>query len=125
MHNLIDMDPHLFYELDAGYALLKQRIVARSEVTLGEAIPVSCMFDVNWLLLGTQRIGYFFRSQFKVMSGGGYLVTFMESKRGTATAAETLLKIKDELVLFHFPNRGTLAISPVIGEELKHIFEEQ
>lgn len=125
MLTTVDMDPHQFIELGAGYVLLKQRIPAQTEVTIGDVIPMSGMLETRWLMQGTVRVGYYFTTQFKAMNGGGYLVAFIESKRGTATTAETLLKIKDELVMFHFPNRGTMAISPVIGEEIISIFAEQ
>jgi hypothetical protein len=121
----LNLDPHQFIGLDAGYVLLKQPVAQDTEILTGELIPISGMFEIRWLMLDSQRVGYFFTSQFRMVNGGGYLYACVESKRGTATASETLLKIKDELVVFHFPNRGTLAICPKVDESTNVIFSEQ
>lgn len=120
----LDMDPHLFYELDGGHALFRQRIPFRSEFVIGDRIPLSCMFEGYWLMIGTERVGYIFSSQFQTVNNGGFIVTFMEAKRGSATTSETLLKT-DDICVFNFPNKGTLIVSPAIGEETVTIFEEQ
>jgi hypothetical protein len=123
----VDMNPHQFYELDAGYVLLKQPMKAKTGVELGEEIPLKGALSTRWLLCNGHRIGYYFSTTFKAFNGGGFLLAYIESKskKGIATTAEVLLKIKDEIVIFHFPNRGTMAISPVVNEEIANIFSEQ
>jgi hypothetical protein len=118
------MDPHLFYELDGGHALLRAAIPKRTTITVGEQIPLSCMFDAYWLLVRGERVGYLFMSSFQVQNSGGFLCAYMEAKRGSANTVEVLLKT-DEIVIYHYPNKGTLIVSPSIGEDIRVIFEEQ
>lgn len=120
----INMDPHLFYELDGGHAIFRHPITQRVVLTVGDRIPLSCMFEGYWMLVHGERVGYIFSSQFQTMNSGGYIVAYMEAKRGLATSSETLLKT-DDLVIFNFPNKGTLIVSPKIGDETITIFEEQ
>jgi hypothetical protein len=82
------------------------------------------MFELNWLTLDERRIGLLFRSAFQVTNGGGYLVAFMNQARGRATQVDVLLKT-DDLVIYNFPNRGTMAVLTQIGPEVQTVFEEQ
>jgi hypothetical protein len=120
----IPMDPHLFYELDGGHALLRTALPARAQITVGELIPLSCMFDAYWLLVRGERVGYLFTTSFQVKNSGGFICAFMEAKRGAADRVEVLLKT-DDCVIYNFPNKGTLVISPAIAEEVTTIFDEQ
>jgi hypothetical protein len=43
---------------------------------------------------------------------------------GKASNVEVLLKTPD-LVVYHYTNRGTLAVCPVVGDDVRTIFEEQ
>lgn len=120
----IPMDPHLFYELDGGHALLRTAIPKRTTVSVGDKIPLSCMFDAYWLLVRGERVGYLFCSNFQVQNSGGFICAYMGAKRGLATTVEVLLKT-DEVIIYNFPNKGTLIVSPSIGDETRTIFEEQ
>jgi len=122
---LIDVAPGLFYAADGAHVMFLREFTGMFDCHIGERIPISCMFDVYWLVdADKEKIGFWFTTQFKVINGGGYLCTFLESKKGKADVAETLVKT-DDLVVFHYPNRGTLLISPRISPEITTIIDEQ
>ena len=81
------------------------------------------MFDIHWATLNGARVGFVLSSRFEVSNGGAYLMTFMRNK-GQATECETLIK-DENLVVFHYPNKGTLAVSPLVNSEIDVIFTEQ
>jgi hypothetical protein len=122
----VPMDPYLFYELGGGYALNKGPHALPDDAVLkvGPAIPLSCMFDCYWLLHEGQKVGYYFRSTFQVLNDGGYVCAYMGAARGAADRVEILLNT-EELVVFHYPGKGTMIISPHVGTELTQIFTEQ
>lgn len=119
----LDADPGLFYKLGSGHAIFKEKTAA-GELTKGAQIPLSCMFQAYWLLRGKDRVGYYFVSQFQVDNRGGYLVTYLNNGAGKADSVEVMLKT-EHLVVFHYPNRGTLIISPSVSEDVQTIFQEQ
>jgi hypothetical protein len=82
------------------------------------------MFDIYWLMVEDRRVGLLFGSSFQVKNGGGYLVAYMNQARGRATQVDVLLKTED-LVIYNYPNRGTMAVLTQIGPEVQTIFEEQ
>jgi hypothetical protein len=120
-----NVDPHLFYEANGGFSLFTQPIKANTEIQIGPKIPLACMFTASWLLVGDERVGYFFQSEFQTINQGGYVVTFLESKRGNATAVEVVLKIEKVLVVYNYPGKGSLIVSPKASEALNLIFSEQ
>jgi hypothetical protein len=123
MYLAIDASVGTFYSIGQGYALFTE-IMKPGELSLGESIPLKCMFQGFELLSGGRRIGYYFESTFKSKNHGGYIVASLSNK-GPAETVEVILKIKDLLVCYHYPNRGTLIISPTIGDDTQVIFEEQ
>lgn len=120
----LDSESQLFYSTDLGFTLYSQELKQGTVLKIGERIPVACMFEVRWLLLDGRKIGYLFNSQFQVTNKGGYIMTYMNSGAGKASAVEVLVKT-DTLVVYHFPNHGTLVISPYIGNDIQNILEEQ
>lgn len=120
----LDTEAHLFYALGEGHALFTTKIEAGAVVTVGERIPVSCMFQMHWLVLNNAKVGFYFESQFHVVNSGGFLATYMNRGVGKASTVEVLLKTPD-LVVYHYTNRGTIAVCPVIGDDVKTVFEEQ
>lgn len=123
MKTVIDCKPGEFYELPGFYFLPLLDIGSGTDLTVGPRLPLSCMFEIHFAMIGSERVGYFFQSRFEVRNGGSYLQTYMRNK-GLATVTEPL--IKDEtLVVYNFPNRGALAISPLVNEEINTIFLEQ
>lgn len=121
---LIDVAPGLFYESDGAHVMFLREFTGMFDCFIGDRIPISCMFDVYWLMKDGERIGFWFTTQFKIINGGGYLCSFLESKKAKAEVAETLVKTND-LVIFHFPNRGTLIISPAVSPEVLNVIDEQ
>lgn len=119
----LDADPGYFYEVEGGFAIFKHTLKA-GPILKGPQIPLNCMFEAYWLLRGSEKVGYYFTSQFQTANHGGYLVTWMNNGAGKATSVEIMLKT-DELVVFNYPNRGTLAITPAVNEEISNIFDEQ
>jgi len=123
------LGPHVFHELGAGHVLLVAPIPAKHVIVLRDQIPLACMFELRRIVAtdgvnSTVNIGYYFSSQFKTVNNGGHLVTFMETKRGQAEHSDIMIKTED-LVIIHYPNRGTIAISPTIDEHTRLIFDEQ
>lgn len=121
--------PGVFYPLShagkvVGHALYKDRIEA-GPMKLGAKIPVACMTEIHWLMRGDKQVGFSFSSHFPIVNGGGYLLT-QSAKAGAAPSnrVETLVKTED-LIIFHYPNHGTLVISPMIEDQVQSIFEYQ
>lgn len=123
MKVLTDCTPGTFYEVFGQWLLPTTNIEAGSVLTLGQSLPITCMFDINWAMLNGSRVGFVLSSKFEVVNGGAYLMTFLKNK-GPATEVETLIK-DENLVVFHYPNKGTLAISPLVNPEIDVIFTEQ
>lgn len=123
LHLYLDADPGYFYELEGGYAIFKEPVKSGT-IVKGSQIPLNCMFEAYWLMRSGEKIGYYFVSQFQSANHGGYVVTWMNTGVGKATSVEVMLKT-DSLVIFNYPNAGTLVISPLINEEISTIFSEQ
>ena len=123
MKTLLDARPGCFLEVDGAYLLPTQVIPAGTDMQVGAALPVSCMFDINFMLVNGQRVGFLFKTRFEVDNGGSYLMTYLRNK-GAATEHETLIK-DENLVVFHYPNKGTLAICPLVNSESETILQEQ
>ena len=120
---MLDISPGIFYEIHGSYFLSKIRIPAFTFLTIGDSLPASSMFGIQWVLLNNESIGWLLSSGYLVINGGGYLLTYLNNKAGKAVSGDV---IKDnDLVVYNFPNRGSLAISPLIGPDISSIFEEQ
>jgi hypothetical protein len=118
-------DRGLFFEVaDQGWATYFEDLKAPFQVQVSERVPINCMFDVNWLTMDGRRVGLLFRSTFQVKNGGGYLVAFMNQARGKAQTVDVLLKT-DDLVIYNYPNKGTMVVLTQIGPEVQTVFEEQ
>jgi hypothetical protein len=123
MKTIIESRVGEFYGL-AGHFLLPTRFIeAGTELEVGSRLPINCMFDVHFAMLGEERVGFLFTTRFSVKNGGSYLMTYLKGKP-PAQEAEVLLK-SDDLVLYHFPNNGSLAVSPIVNQEINTIFIEQ
>lgn len=113
----------VFYTLKEGWVLLNRDVPRGSELIVSKDLPIRCMFKVQELTFEATRVGFLFTSGFEVINRGGFLFTHLKNKP-PATEYDTL--IKDEfLVLYDYPNRGTLAISPLVSDDIQTIFEEQ
>lgn len=123
MRLVLDANPGRFIEVDGAFLLTTQKVLAGAELHVGQPLHVSCMFDINFMMMNNQRIGFLFKTRFEVDNGGAYLMTYLRNK-GQATESETLIK-DENLVVFHYPNKGTLAISPLVNSEIETILQEQ
>lgn len=123
MKTVIDCAPGEFYELSGLYFLPTKVLPAQSVIDYGPRVPVSCMFDIHWAMQGEERVGFIFKSQFETTNTGTYLLTRLRNK-GPATEVEVLVK-DENLVVYHYPNIGTLATSPVVNSEIDTILTEQ
>jgi hypothetical protein len=119
----LDMKPGTFYDIGSGFMLPIQEVPFHSKLEIQSKLSVSCMFDIFFVSCGGTRVGFFFVTRFEVQNEGGYLITYLQNK-GKATEVEVLIKTED-LVVYNYPNRGTLAISPLVNPIIETIFEEQ
>src|SRR5579864_5752315 len=67
-----------FFKLDEGTVLFVVDMMPQ-KIYVGEALPLSCMFDINILLARTEEgedthVGYLFNTQFYCKTEGGYYV---------------------------------------------------
>ncbi len=123
MKTLTDCSPGIFYEVSGTYLLPTVEIKAGTIVEVGQRLPTNCMFDISFALIKGQRVGFLFQSRFTVENGGAYLITYLHNK-GQADDYEVC--VKDEaLVVYHFANKGTLAIAPKVNSEIETILQEQ
>lgn len=118
-----NLEAGTFYELGGGFYLPTQDVLHRSELVVANRLTVTCMFDVSLINYQDQTAGFFFKTRFEVQNHGGYLITFLQNKR-QATEVEVLIKTED-LVLYNYPNRGSLAISPRVSDLVATVFDEQ
>lgn len=120
-------DTGIFYRVNSTHYFLPTVDVEEDvTVTKGDKLPLSCMFDI-WFGMKeetNEKIGYFISSSFSVQEKGGIIIASLNKGLGKAKEVEVLLKTP-QLIVYHFPNRGTMAISPKIGESVSVVLEEQ
>lgn len=115
----------IFFQLEDAFYLFIHDIEP-GELEIGEELPLSCMFTIRRVMREGQQVGLQFVTQFYVKHEGGFILTYMKSGAGHANASpEVLLKIEKFVVIYNYPNKGTLAISPVVGPQIQCILEEQ
>ena len=119
----LDCEPDLFYEVDTGVIYPLLEIKAGTRLEMGRSIPVTGMLELWELSAGGKLSAYFFRSPFAMEAHGGYLISYLKNK-GVADSHEVVLKL-DHLIIYNFPNRGTLAVSPRVKDSLAKILESQ
>lgn len=84
------------------------------------------MFEMWEALQNKKPIGFYFQSAFKVENRGGYLLTFMESKRGQAKTSNLVIRNdQDGLIVYDFEGCGSLAISTKVSQFVHNILETQ
>lgn len=113
----------LFHRLGQGHAIVSEP-QEPGEYEIGQKFNLICMFEMWELKRGTQKVGHFLLSGMKVESRGGYILTYMESKKGLAGEHNLLIRSPDFL-LFDFPNCGALAVSMEVSPKMKKILEGQ
>lgn len=122
----INADEGVFCQVDAGYLLPLRNLPYGIE--LKPARPLSsngaCLFDITIMEdAHGERSGVYFETQFTVVNGGGYLLAYLKNKP-KAEECETLIR-SESLVVYHYRNRGTLAISTKVNNVIDNIFMDQ
>lgn len=119
----LDADPGTFYELGNGFFLPLCHMKFLTSVKIEDPLPVRCMFDISLVTYEGERVGFYLTTRFTVKNAGGYLLTYLQSK-GEATEVEVLIRT-DDLIVYNYPNRGSLAVTPLVSDKITTIFEEQ
>lgn len=116
--------PGVFIECAEGHVLPTVVVPENTLLIIGERLPLNCMFDIYFVTNAEgARVGFLFNSKFQVINGGSYLLTKLASK-SKAEVAEVLIR-EEDLVVYNYPNKGTLAISPLVNSEIETILAEQ
>ena len=123
MRSLLHIEPGLFYALGQGHMIADQPLPPGS-FELGTKLELNSMFDM-WLLnrLG-KPVGFYFVSAFKTICKGGFILTFMESKRGKAKTHRLVIR-QPEVMVYDFPGCGALAVATHVGDKVLSILTEQ
>ncbi len=119
----IPIEPHHFYTFSPFYLYAFQPIKPRRVVTL-VPLDISCMFQIYKVERRDEFLGLAFRSGNQVLNGGAYLVAFMQRTRGRADSSMTLMRTPD-IVIYNYPNVGTMAVSPRVNQHIETLLEEQ
>jgi len=71
-----------------------------------------------------QVVGFFLHSGFTVKNGGGYVVTYLESKRGKAKTGSLTIR-HPEMMVYTFEGCGALAVATKVNPKMLAILLEQ
>ena len=123
MKSLIDTEAGTFYAIGQGHMILEHD-QKPGEYEAGTKIELNSMFDMYVLNRDDKPVGYYFVSAFKTENKGGYIITYMESKRGRATVHRLLIRLP-EFMVYDFPACGALVVSTKVSDKVKSIFMEQ
>lgn len=119
----IETTPGIFHEMeDQSFVLFFKPF--KGQATVGQPLTLAGMFQAWWLLQDGKKVGMMFRTHFQVLNEGGFIVAFMNKARGRAVATDVVSKT-EELVIYNYPNRGTLITTPKTSAAVATIFEEQ
>lgn len=106
--------------------VLATRANSPGTIELGAKFQTVMMFEMWEALQNGQLIGFFFHSAYTVENKGGYLITFMESKRGAATTSNLVIRNdQDGLIVFDYEGCGSLAISTKVSAFVHSILDTQ
>ena len=97
-------------------------VPACSELQPGKEIPNGSMFSIRELLRGSEHVGYLFSSPFYTQNRGGILITSLADR--IANGHEVCVKL-DHLVIYNYPNTGSIAASPKVGPTVARMLESQ
>lgn len=125
MKTRIDFESGMFYSIADGHAIVFENIPAGTEFLRGTEYNLNSMFSM-WDLnsIGGDHVGFFFYTAMKVENKSGYLLTFMESKRGKAKDGKLVIRHPNVMV-YDFAGCGALAISTRVSEHMHSILMEQ
>ena len=119
----IPVDSHHFYDFSPYhvYAFKDIREVRRVEL---HEMDTNSMFQIYKMIRKGQLLGLAFRSANQVLNGGSYLISYMQKTKQKATNSVTLIRTPD-IVVYNYPNVGTMAISPKVNTQMAALLEEQ
>jgi hypothetical protein len=119
------LEPGEFSAVMDGHVLATERIEPGT-LDVCRKFDVVCMFGIWEVRRDQQLCGFYFHSGFQVENKGGYILTFMESKRGKASAADLVLRNdKDGLIVYSFDGCGAIAISTKVSKFVLGVFDTQ
>lgn len=118
----VDLTHGYFYSTDFGHLYFTHTIKAGEVLELGEPVPLKGLFTMHHVKRGLDKVGYVFGSAFRVLNHGSLIVAY--TSRGLAEEYETLVRLP-HLVIFNYPNRGTLVVNPAVSPELRDIMDSQ
>lgn len=116
----------IFYRLSSSHYFLPScDVPANADLVKGDQLPLSGMCTI-WFALNKngEKVGFIITSSFPMLDKGGVLIACLNKGRGRASSVEVHLKTK-EILVYHFPNRGTMIVNPQIGDSMRVILEEQ
>jgi len=121
---IVDVEPHIFFELEKGHGVTTVA-VPRGPLLLGEEFKLNIMFQM-WKLLdaNSMPVGFYFYSPFRVVNRGGVIATFRESKRGRAKTSRVVVRMP-ELVVYDVEGCGAIAVTTKVNDSIKSIITEQ
>jgi hypothetical protein len=123
MKSLIEFLPGEFYALGTGHVLVTSK-QAPGNYELGSQFQLESMFDMWELKRDGQAVGFFLHSGFTVKNACGYLVTYMESKKGKAKTCNLVIRHSDVMV-YDYEGCGALAVSTKVNSKMLSILLEQ
>jgi len=121
----IPIDSHHFYTIGPYYIIGFQPIPGKRRV---ELIPmdVNCMFNIYKMERKGKFLGLAFRTASTVINAGAYLMARMNNRgRKPDLSGSTVLMRTPDIVIYNYPNLGTLAVSPVMNSQMTALLEEQ
>lgn len=124
MKSVIDFLGGEFYALADGYAVVFKDTPAGTVFERGSEYDLNSMLSMWDLNSEGAHVGFFFYTAMKVENRGGYLLTFMESKRGKAKEGKLVIR-HPEVMVYDFPGCGALAITTKVSEQMHSILMEQ
>ena len=124
MKNHIDLEEGTFYSMGDGFIVLKEPVQPCTFI-IGEEVKITSMFTIFEVSTDTKpSVGFFFYTALKVRNGGGFLLTFMQSKRGKAKECSLSLR-SEHLMVYDYPGCGSLAITTKVNDPMMSILMEQ
>jgi hypothetical protein len=124
MRTSIAFEPGEFYSLSDGHAIVFDKAPAGTVFERGSEYSLNSMFSMWDLTLAGKHAGFFFYTALKVENRSGFLVTFMESKRGKAQEGRLVIR-HPEVMVYDFPGCGAMAISTKVSDHMYSILMEQ
>jgi hypothetical protein len=119
----VPLEDGVFYSVEDGYAFLLKSMEP-GLLEKGSEYTLSTMLRMWDLTRDGEQVGFFFSSAFRVESKGGYLVTFMETKREKATTSKLIIR-HEKLMVYDLPGCGAMALSTKVSPEVLSVLMEQ